>query len=190
MNSVIILYGINILIFILALLWILVPALYGLPSKPTRPDRIRKALKLVDLQPDEVLYDLGAGDGRVLLIAAKEFNAKAIGLEVGPVQCLMIWLRIAMGGLRGRARIKLANFYKTDLGDADVVFIYATSQELLKLAPHLVKQMRPGSRLVSISADFPEWEPSAFDDHDLIFVYDMPPKAGSLTTYMLKNTKM
>ncbi|HKI52854.1 MAG TPA: hypothetical protein VJ987_01925 [Anaerolineales bacterium] len=189
MNSVLILYGINILIFTLALLWILVPAFYGLPSKPTRPDRIRAALKLVNLQPDEILYDLGAGDGRVLLIAAKEFEAKAIGLEVGPVQCLIIWLRIVMGGLRERAKIKLANFYKTDISDADMVFIYATSQELLKLASHLERQMKPGSRIVSISADFPEWEPSAFDDHDLIFTYDMPPKAGSLTTYMLKNTK-
>ncbi|MEO5887475.1 MAG: hypothetical protein ABIQ77_07420, partial [Anaerolineales bacterium] len=48
-----------ILIFCIALLWILIPALYGLPSVPTRPDRIRKALKLVNLRPDEVLYDLG-----------------------------------------------------------------------------------------------------------------------------------
>ena len=187
MNNVLILYGINILIFILALLWILIPAFYGLPSKPTRPDRIRAALKLVKLQPDEVLYDLGAGDGRVLMIAAKEFESKAIGLEIGPVQCLLIWLRIVVGGLSKRVQIKLANFYKSDLSDADVVFIYATSQELLKLAPHLEKQMKPGSRLVSISADFPAWEPSAFDEHELIFAYDMPPKEGSLTTYMLKN---
>ena len=187
MNNVLILYGINILIFILALLWILIPAFYGLPSKPTRPDRIRAALKLVKLQPDEVIYDLGAGDGRVLMIAAKEFESKAIGLEIGPVQCLLIWLRIVVGGLSKRVQIKLANFYKSDLSDADVVFIYATSQELLKLAPHLEKQMKPGSRLVSISADFPAWEPSAFDEHELIFAYDMPPKEGSLTTYMLKN---
>ena len=68
-----------ILIFLITLLWILVPAFYGLPSVPTKPDRIRKALKLVNLQPDEMLYDLGAGDGRVLLIAAREFGAKAIG---------------------------------------------------------------------------------------------------------------
>src|SRR5688572_3351543 len=61
-------FGFFLLLFVLALLWILVPAFYGLPSVPTKPDRVRKALKLVSLQPDEVLYDLGAGDGRVLLI--------------------------------------------------------------------------------------------------------------------------
>jgi hypothetical protein len=187
MNLIFILYGLNILFFILALLWILIPAFYGLPSKPTHPDRIRTALKLVNLQAEEVLYDLGAGDGRVLLMAAKEFNAKAVGLEVGPVQCLLIWLRIALGGLKERVQIKRMNFYTADLGGADVVFIYATSQELMKLAPHLERSMKSSSRIVSISADFPEWEPSQFDDHDLIFTYDMPPKKGSLTTYMLKN---
>ena len=57
-----------------------------------------------------------------------------------------------------------------------------------KLAPHLEQQMKPGTRLVSISADFPEWESSAFDDRDLLFVYEMPPVKGSLTTYLLKRT--
>jgi len=187
-NGLVILYNINIFIFILALLWILVPAFYGLPSKPTRLGRIRKALDLVDLKQDEVLYDLGAGDGRVLIIAAKEFGAKAIGVEIGPVQCVLIWLRILFSGLSGKAEIRWSNFYKTDLSDADVVFIYATSREVMKLAPYLEKKMKRGSRLVSISADFPAWEPSDFDEENLIFSYEMPPKEGSLTTYMLKNS--
>ena len=83
-------FGLSILLFVLILLWILVPAFYGLPPVPTKPERIRKALKLANLQPSEVLYDLGAGDGRVLLIAARKFGAKAVGIEVGPVQCALI----------------------------------------------------------------------------------------------------
>ena len=175
-------------IFCIALLWILVPAFYGLPSVPTKPERIRKALKLVHLQPDEVLYDLGAGDGRVLLIAAREFGAFAIGLEVGPVQCVLIWLRIVSIGLADRIKIRWRNFFKANLKDADVVYVYATSQEVLKLAPFLQKQMKAGSRVVSISADFPEWEPSTFDEGELIFVYEMPPIPGSLISYLLKNS--
>lgn len=186
---VLVLYGINLILFVLALLWILIPAFYGLPSKPTKQDRIRKALQLVDLKKDETLYDLGAGDGRVLLIAAKEFGAKAIGVEIGPVQCALIWLRITAIGLGNKIKIRWGNFLKADLSEADVIFIYATSQELPKLAPLLEKKMKPGSRVVSISADFPEWEPSTFDDHELIFVYEMPPKEGNLTSYMLKKVK-
>lgn len=187
--TILFLFGLSILLFIIGLLWVLVPAFYGLPSRPTNPDRVRKALKLVDLQPNETLYDLGAGDGRVLLIAAKEFDAKAIGIEIGPIQCALIWLRITASGFGDKIKIQWGNFFKTDLSKADVVYVYATSTEVAKLAPYLEKQMKPGSRVISISADFPEWEPSQFDDHDLIFVYEMPPKQGSLTTYMLKNTK-
>jgi len=186
---ILVLYVASLLLFLLAFLWIIVPVMYGLPSKPTKPERIRKALKLVDLKQGETLYDLGAGDGGVLLIAAKEFGAKAIGIEVAPVQILLIWLRIALGGLHDRVQIRMGNFYKVELKDADVVFIYATLQELMKLAPHLEKKMKPGSRVVSISADFAEWEPSVFDEPDLIFIYYMPPKQGSLTTYLLEKIK-
>jgi len=182
-------FGFFVLLFILTLLWILIPSFYGLPSIPTKADRIRKALKLVNLQPDEILYDLGAGDGRVLLIAAREFGATAIGIEVGPVQCALIWLRAVASGFGNNIQIRWGNYLKTDLQDADAVFVYATSKEVTRLAPYLEKQMKPGSRLVSISADFPEWQPSAFDDHDLIFVYAMPPKHGNLMTYLLEKEK-
>jgi len=185
---VLILYGFFLFLFLLGLLWVLIPALYGLPSIPTRPERIRNALKLVNLQPGEVIYDLGAGDGRVLLIAAGKFGAEAAGIEVGPVQCALIWLRVMASGLGNHIRVRWGNYLKANLSQADVVFLYATSKEVLKVASYLEKQMKPGSRLVSISADFPEWEPSAFDEHDLIFVYEMPPTPGSLTTYLLKKT--
>jgi SAM-dependent methyltransferase len=188
MNDLVLLI-LNILIVLSVLLWFYVPVLYGLPYRPARTERIRKALNLANLQPDEILYDLGAGDGRVLLIAAREFKARAIGIEIGPLQCAVAWLRGAAGGLGSRVQIRWGNFLKTDLRDADVVYVYATSKEVIKLASTLKEQMKPGSRVVSISADFPEWEPSVFDDHDLVFVYEMPPREGSLTTYMLKNAK-
>lgn len=179
-------FWLSVLFFAIILLWILIPALYGLPPVPTKPERIRRALELARLQPDETLYDLGAGDGRVLFMAARDFGAKAVGVEIGPVQCAWIWLRVVAGGLGGRIQVKWDNYYKADLREADVVFIYATSKEVLKLAPHLEQQMKRGARLVSISADFREWEPSALDEQELIFVYEMPPTRGSMMSYMLK----
>jgi hypothetical protein len=179
-------YVLSIVLLIIGVLWILVPALYGLPPVPTKFSRIRKALQLVNLRPHEVLYDLGSGDGRVLIIAAREFGAQAVGIEIGPVQRAVSWMNVRRNGVRQKVRIEAGNFYQSDLDAADVVFVYATSKEISKLAAHLEKQMKTGSRLVSISADFPEWEPSAFDERELIFVYEMPPKRGSLTTYLLK----
>lgn len=183
---VVFLYALSIVLLLIGILWILVPALYGLPPVPTGLSRIRKALKLVNLQPEEILYDLGSGDGRVLLIAAREFGAQAVGIEIGPVQRVVSWVKVHRSGVRHKVRIEAGNFYQSNLSAADVVFVYATSKEVTKLASHLEKQMKPGSRLVSISADFPDWEPSAFDERELIFIYEMPPKRGSLTTYLLK----
>ena len=174
----------SILFFVTVLLWVLVPALYGLPPVPTQPERIRHALKLANLRAEETLYDLGAGDGRVLFIAARDFGAKAVGIEIGPIQCVLAWLRITASGLGNQIQIRWGNFYKANLGDADVVFVYATSKEIVKLAPHLERQMKKGARLVSISADFTAWEPQEFDDRDLIFVYKMPPVQGNLGTYL------
>ena len=186
---VLLVFWLSILFFIVILLWILVPAFYGLPPVPTRPERIRKALKLANLRPEETIYDLGAGDGRVLLIAARNFGAKAVGVEIGPIQCALIWLRAAVSGVGSRVKIHWSDFYKADLREADVVFVYATSKEVMKLAPYLEIQMKKGARLASISADFSEWEPSMVDEHDLIFIYEMPPSQGSVTTYMLKRSE-
>jgi hypothetical protein len=183
---ILVVFWLSVLFFTLILLWILIPALYGLPPIPTKPERIRRALELAGLQPGETLYDLGAGDGRVLFIAARDFGAKAVGVEIGPVQCAWIWLRAVTSGLGEKIKVKWESYYKANLSEADVVFIYATSKEVLKLAPHLAGQMKKGSRLISISADFREWEPSALDEGELIFVYNMPPVEGSMLSYMLK----
>lgn len=183
-----IIISILIVMVTLSALWMIVPAFFGPPSIPTARSRIRKALQLANLQPGEMVYDLGAGDGRVLLMAAQEFNAQAVGVEIGPVQCLIIQLQVLASGYGDKVRVRWDNYFKTNLKDADVVFIYATSRETGKLANHLKQQMKPGSRLVSISADFPDWEPSHIDDLELIFLYTMPPKDGSMMTYLMKNS--
>src|SRR5512142_2847429 len=99
---ILVVYGSSILFLVVVLLWFVFPAAYGLPLAATKPERIRKALKLANLQPNEVLYDLGAGDGRVLFVAAREFGARAVGIEIGPLQCAWIWLRVAASGLGNR----------------------------------------------------------------------------------------
>lgn len=186
---ILVVYGLSILLIVVVLLWFVFPAAYGLPLVGTRPQRIRRALKLANLQPNEVLYDLGSGDGRVLFIAARDFGAKAVGIEIGPLQCVWAGLRVIASGFGNQIQVKWGNFYKADLHDADVVFVYATSNEVRKLAPHLETQMKKGARLISISADFPGWEPTTFDDRDLIFIYEMPPRPGNIASYLMKNAK-
>ena len=160
-------------------IWLVVPAIHRLPWVPTHEARIRRALQLADLQPGETLYDLGSGDGRVLLLAAREFGAQAIGVEIGPMQCLVSWARAWLSGSWGRVRTRCGNFYKADFRDADVVFVYLTSGQTTRLCPLLEAQLRPGTRVVSIAADIPNWQPVFIDRALLIFVYTMrPPSTG------------
>jgi cyclopropane fatty-acyl-phospholipid synthase-like methyltransferase len=174
-----------VVLFVIWWLWVLLPILYGRPWVPTRLARIRKALKLVDLQPGEMLFDLGAGDGRVLIMAAREFGARAVGIEIGPLQCLVTWLRAVFNGLTGQIRIRRKDYYKVDLKEADVVYTYLTSAKAARLAPQLERQLRPGARVVAVSADIPGWQPEKYDDQELIFVYHMPPTPGDLSTLLL-----
>ncbi len=177
----------------LAALWMvyvlidyLVPFFYGLPAKPTGHARIRKALKLAGLRPGETLIDLGCGDGRVLVIAAKEFRAQAVGIDAGPVQVARAWVNGLLSGVGTQIQVHWGNFLKADLAEADVVFAYLTSDYVPKLEAKLASQLKPGARVVTISFDFSNWEPDAFDEDELIFVYKMPPHAGDLGTFLLK----
>lgn len=171
---------------ILAMSWIFVPPITGLPWIPTHRKRIHKALELSDLAPDEIFYDLGSGDGRVLILAARLYRAKAVGIELSPAHCVLAWLRILLSGLSNRVSVRCGNFYKIGLEDADVIFAYLTPDHATRLRPQLEKQLRPGARVVTISADMKGWEPTAFDSEDLVFLYHMPPKPGSLGSFMAK----
>jgi cyclopropane fatty-acyl-phospholipid synthase-like methyltransferase len=158
----------------LAALWILVPALYGLPSVPTNHDRVRAALRLADLGAGEAFFDLGCGDGRTLVIAAREFGASATGIEIGPVQCLVSGANAARNGVRSKVKVKRGNFYRADVRAADVVFVYATTRELSRLQTHLENQLRDGARVVTVGSNFPDWEATKVDRENLIFLYVMP----------------
>ena len=171
-------------ILLLGGFWILIPILYGLPSFPANRTRIRRALELSELQPGEIFYDLGAGDGRVLIAAARDFGARAVGVEIEPVHCIYIWLKALASGLRSHVSIRWMNFYKTSLKEADVVFVYLTSTQTARLKPLLERQLRSGARVVSISADFVGWQPAAIDTRHLIFLYRMPPQPGNLESFL------
>lgn len=167
-------------------LWLIVPFFYRLPWVPTDKDRARKALQMAKLQPGEIFYDLGAGDGRILLLAAEEFGAKAIGVEASPLQYLVAVARSFFSGNRQNIQVRRENFYKADFSDADVLFAYMTPDHAIRFQDKFVQQLKPGARVVMIAFDFPHWMPSDVDQKDLIFMYEMPPQEGGLVAYLLR----
>jgi SAM-dependent methyltransferase len=172
------------LLVILAGLWVLLPMLYGSPAVPAYRRRIRRALELAEVRPGEKVYDLGAGDGRVIVIAAGEFGAQAVGIEIEPVHCAVAWLNAWLSGVGRHVAIRWGDFRRADLGEADVVFIYLTAAQTAALRPQLARQLRPGARLVSLSADIAGWQPAALDSQHLVFLYRMPPRPGSIETFL------
>ncbi len=176
-------WGVLVLLF-LAGCWVIIPHMHGMAGVPARPRLIRRALEMAGVQPGEVVYDLGAGDGRALIIAAREFGARAVGLEVEPVHCAVAWLRALVGGLLADISVRRQNFFHADLREADVVFLYLTPPLVERLRSQLELQLRPGARVVSLSFPFEGWRPSDIDIGHLIFLYHMPPVPGNLEAFL------
>ena len=97
---------------------------FDAPWVPSSRKIIRKMLKLADLQPNETLYDLGSGDGRILITAAKEFKAKAVGIELNPLLIAYSNLRILLRQVQNKAHVIWGNIFLRDISKADVVTMY------------------------------------------------------------------
>lgn len=167
-----ILFGvIALFIIVVAMLWVLVPAFYGLPPVSSREERIRRALELANPQVGETLYDLGSGHGRVLVMAAKEFGLNAVGIEAGPVQCVISRVNAIRNRVSSKVRIEAGNFYKSNIRDADIVFAYLTSDHGNRLQEKLRNELKTGARVVTVSFNLPDWEVVFFDRDQLIYVY-------------------
>ena len=161
-------------------LWIVIPRLYGLSHGPARRKTIRRAMQLAGVQPGEIVYDLGAGAGRAVVIAAREYGARAIGVEIEPVHCVVAWLWALVNGILHRVSIRQKDLLKADCQDADVVFLYLSPVFVERVRPHLERQLEPGARIVSLLYEFEGWKPSDIDVGHLVFLYRMPPQPGSI----------
>ncbi len=142
---------------------------------------VDRMLELADLRPGEKLYDLGSGDGRILVTAVLRFKAKAVGVEISDDLVASTTDRIHRLGLDNDARVIHGNFLDTDLSPADVVTLYLATDANELLRPNLEKYLRNGARVVSHDYRVPGWKPKLVDKDPerhghIIYLYEMPPK--------------
>jgi protein-L-isoaspartate O-methyltransferase len=142
---------------------------------------VDRMLELADLRAGETLYDLGSGDGRILITAVVRFKAKAVGVEISDDLVASTNDRIHRLGLDNDARVIHGNFLDTDLGPADVVTLYLATDANEMLRPNLEKYLRNGARVVSHDYRVPGWKPKLVDKDPgsrghIIYLYEMPPK--------------
>ena len=152
------------------------PSLTGAPWVPSSNDIVRKMLVLSKVEPGEEVYDLGSGDGRIVIMSAKEFGTQSTGIEIDVFRVFYSKLLIRLLSLRGKARVVWSSFYRVDLSRADVVTVYLLPETNDKLMPKLERELRPTSRVVSHAFRF-DWPLLASDEAARIYVYNPRPNA-------------
>ena len=130
------------------------------PFVPTPMDVAQKMLEIAKVQPDDVVYDLGSGDGRIVILAAQKFGAHAVGVEFNSDLYVQSSERIRKLGLQGRAQIIHENMFEVNVRHATVVTLYLLTAVNERLRPMLERQLRSGARIVSHDFQVPGWQPA------------------------------
>ncbi|MCX6573760.1 MAG: class I SAM-dependent methyltransferase [Candidatus Aminicenantes bacterium] len=132
---------------------------YDVPYVPTPTEVVDEMLHLAGVKAGDVLYDLGCGDGRIVIAAAKRYGVKAVGIDIDPLRIQESNANAAAAGLTGKVRFIQQDLFETDLRDATVITMYLLTSVNLRLRPKLLADLKPGTRLVSHSFEMGEWRP-------------------------------
>ena len=148
------------------------------PFVPTPQEVVDKMIELGGVKKGDVVYDLGSGDGRIVITAAKK-GARAVGFDVDGDLVKESRENIRKAGLEKSAEIKQQDILTVDLSPATVVTMYLLPDVNLKLKPNLLKQLKPGSRVVSHAFDMGDWKPDRTErvNGRTIYLWTIPAKA-------------
>ena len=131
---------------------------YTEPHVPVPLDVIPRMLSLARVAPGELVFDLGAGDGRIVIAAARDFHARVVGVEIRRRLANECRRKVRELGLGGQVRISCTNFKKVNLRKADVLATYLSSYTLNLLTPKFTSELRPGARVVNFDYPIPDWK--------------------------------
>jgi ribosomal protein L11 methylase PrmA len=144
---------------------------------PTPPDVVAKMLELAAVQEGDVVYDLGCGDGRIVVMAAQKFGARGVGVDIDPKRIEEARANASKAGVSDRAEFRLGDLFNADIRAATVVTLYLLPEINLRLKPKLLRDLKPGTRVVS--HDFTmgdDWRPERALklQNDTIYFWTIP----------------
>lgn len=154
---------------------------------PTPQEVVERLLALAGVKRGDVVYDLGSGDGRILIAAAKIYGVKAVGFEIDPGLVKLARENVRKEGIEELVEIRQQDFMTADLSPASVVTLYLSNDGNLAVKPKLMRELKPGARVVSYTFDMGDWPPkiaeiyrdAAGDSHSLYFWQISEPIASS-----------
>jgi hypothetical protein len=165
-----------VILLILALIavfmvWIFWSSIIGAGFQPTSRKLVKEMLDMAEVGSDDIVYDLGSGDGRIVIDAVKKYDAKAVGMEADPLRVFWSRLIIVLSGIRNRAKIVWGNFFNQNIGEATVVTLFLSDTANQKLKSKFQEELKPGTRIVSYVWKFNGWEPAKMDKTKEIYLY-------------------
>ena len=147
------------------------------PYVSTPDDVVAEMLKMAGVDKDDVLYDLGCGDGRIVITAVKEMGCRGVGIDIDPIRIKESRENAIEAGVSDRVEFVLSDLFEADISQANVVTLYLLSKVNLRLRPKLFRELSPGTRVVSHDFDMGKWNPDESkyidgDRDDVPIAYD------------------
>jgi precorrin-6B methylase 2 len=130
------------------------------PYVPTTPEAVAAMLKMANIQDTDIVYDLGCGDGRIVIAAAKNFRARGVGIDIDPVRIAEAKENARKAGVENLVRFEENDLFRADIHEATVVTLFLLSSVNLRLRPKLWEELKPGTRVVSNTFTMGDWQPS------------------------------
>jgi SAM-dependent methyltransferase len=173
------------------LLFVLIAGAPYLPAQKTRPKRapdvhyepsspevVIAMLKLADVHEGDRVYDLGCGDGRIVITAAQKFGARGVGIDIDPQRIQEATENARKAGVTRRVKFRNEDLFESDIRKATVVALYLFPWVNLKLRPKLLAELKPGTRIVSHSHDMGDWPPEKMVEvnGERIYYWTIPAK--------------
>jgi SAM-dependent methyltransferase len=128
------------------------------PYVPTTEPAVEAMLKLAGVKNTDIVYDLGCGDGRIVIAAAKKFGARGVGIDINPERIREAKENARKAGVENRVRFEENDLFEADIHEATVVSLFLLPNINLKLLPKLLKDLKPGVRVVSNTFDMGDWK--------------------------------
>ena len=150
--------------------------------EPSPADVVQVMLKLADVKAGDVVYDLGCGDGRIVIAAVVQFGARGVCVDIDPARIAESRENARRAGVEDRIRFVNEDLFTTAIGDASVVMLFLWPEVNLKLRPRLLSELAPGSRIVSHFHDMGDWKPQQSmrlrsEGHNrTIYLWTVPPR--------------
>jgi len=155
------------------------------PFEPTHPRVVEAMLRLANVGKDDLVYDLGCGDGRIVIMAAQKFGARGLGVDIDPQRLKESRENAKHAGVADRVQFKQENIFRLDLSPATVVTMYLLNPVNLQLRPRLFADLKPGTRIVSHAFHMEDWEADQTLHHPkarnkLVYFWKIPAGVGGV----------